>query len=100
MFFNWNEFFKRLDVYSTPVNIPKNATKTEEVLEQDGMKTVTTTYKAPGFVYTVTSTEPLVREQNVLEQLKKALGEAVASKDYLKAAELKKEIELVENEKI
>lgn len=95
MFINWNEFFKRLDVYShaEPV-IPKNAIKTEETLEQDGYKTTTTTYKAPGFSYVISSTVPIEKEKGVLETLQKSLQEAVDKEDYLKAAELKKEIEL------
>lgn len=94
MFINWNEFFKRLDVYSKP-EIPKDAEKTEETLEQDGYRTVTTTYKAPGFSYVVSSTAPIEKETSVLETLQKALKEAVEKEDYLKAAELKKEIGLL-----
>lgn len=96
MFFNWNEFFKRLDVYSkVEPFIPKDAVKTEETLEENGFRTVTTTYKAPGFSYVVSSTSPIEKETSVLETLQKALKEAVEKEDYMKAAELKKEISLL-----
>jgi len=82
-------------LFNTPnqPDIPKDAVKTEEVIEQDGYKTITTTWVADNFRYVVSTTEKIVTEK---DDLKTKLKEAVAKEDYRLAAELSEQIKLLE----
>lgn len=95
--FDLNKFFDSFANYK--IDIPKEAEKTEEVVEQDGYKTITTTYEAEGFKYVKRTTQPLPKEETELEKTKRLLKEAVTKEDYRKAAELKEEVKLLEEKK-
>lgn len=98
--FDFDNYFKRLfSFYSLDkVEIPEDAVKEEKVLEQNGYRTVTTTWTAKGFSYTSTVTESLPKEESQLDKAKRLLAEAVQKEDYRQAAELQEQVKRLEAE--